>query len=490
MPDTIIAPTNFAGFDNSYAGLPAPFHAKLAPTPVAAPRLIKFNDKLAAELGLNVAGADLASIFSGNQLPIGADPLAQAYAGHQFGGFSPQLGDGRAILLGEVIDTHGNRRDIAFKGSGRTPFSRNGDGRAALGPVLREYLISEAMYALGIPTTRALAAVTTGEKILREGMMPGAIFTRVALSHIRVGTFQYFAARRDEASLRQLADYVIARHYPEAATAENPHLALLAAVTSAQASLIAQWMHIGFIHGVMNTDNMTISGETIDFGPCAFMDNYDPATVYSAIDHYGRYAYANQPGIANWNLARLAEALLPLLADDQDEAIALATPIIEGFQSEYETHWLAGARAKLGLATNEDGDAELMHALLELMHKNTADFTNTFCALANGGNAAREQFIDPTAFDSWFANYQSRLARDPQTEAERRKKMRQANPAFIPRNHRVEQALNAAIRDSNFAPFEELHEVLQHPDEDQPAATRYSTPPELNERVLNTFCGT
>jgi uncharacterized protein YdiU (UPF0061 family) len=490
MPDTIIAPTTFAAFDNSYAALAAPFYAKLPPTPVAAPRLIKFNEALAAELGVNPAGADLAAIFSGNEIPPGADPLSQAYAGHQFGGFSPQLGDGRAILLGEVIDRTGTRRDIAFKGSGRTPFSRGGDGRAALGPVLREYLISEAMHALGVPTTRALAAVTTGEKILREGMQPGAVFTRVASSHIRVGTFQYFAARRDETSLRQLADYAIARHYPDAAMAENPYLSLLAAVASAQSRLIAQWMHIGFIHGVMNTDNMTISGETIDFGPCAFMDNYDPATVYSAIDSYGRYAYANQPGIANWNLARLAEALLPLLADDQDEAIALATPIIEGFQSEYETHWLAGARAKLGLATKEDSDAELMNALLELMHKNNADFTNTFRALANGGNAAREQFIDPTAFDEWYANYQTRLTRDPQSPSERAAKMRGKNPAFIPRNHRVEQALNAAIRDGNFTPFEELHAVLQNPYEDHPEFARYATPPALNERVLNTFCGT
>jgi uncharacterized protein YdiU (UPF0061 family) len=490
MPDTLAAPTKFASFDNSYASLPAPFHAKLPPTPVAAPRLIKFNEILAAELGLNPAGADLAAIFSGNEIPKGAEPLAQAYAGHQFGGFSPQLGDGRAILLGEVIDRTGTRRDIAFKGSGKTPFSRNGDGRAALGPVLREYLISEAMHALGLPTTRALAAVTTGEKILREGMQPGAIFTRVALSHIRVGTFQYFAARRDEASLRQLADYAIARHYPHAATAENPYLSLLAAVASAQARLVAQWMHIGFIHGVMNTDNMTISGETIDFGPCAFMDNYDPATVYSAIDSHGRYAYANQPGIANWNLARLAEALLPLLAEDQDEAIALATPVIEGFQSEYETNWLAGAREKLGLVTPEDGDAELMTSLLELMHKNTADFTNTFRALSKGDNSAREQFTDPTAFDAWHKNYQARLAHDQQAPSHRTAKMRVKNPAFIPRNHRVEQALNAAIRDGNFAPFEELHQVLQRPYDDQPEFTRYSTPPELNERVLNTFCGT
>jgi uncharacterized protein YdiU (UPF0061 family) len=490
MPDTIIAPTNFANFDNSYAGLAAPFHAKLAPTPVAAPRLIKFNASLAAELGLNPAGADLAAIFSGNLLPHGAEPLAQAYAGHQFGGFSPQLGDGRAILLGEVIDTHSQRRDIAFKGSGRTPYSRSGDGRAALGPVLREYLISEAMHALGVPTTRALAAVSTGEFLLREGMTPGAVFTRVAASHIRVGTFQYFAARRDETSLRQLADYAITRHYPHAATAENPYVALLAAVASAQARLIAQWMQIGFIHGVMNTDNMTISGETIDFGPCAFMDNYDPATVYSAIDHYGRYAFANQPGIANWNLARLAEALLPLLAEDQDEAIALATPVIEGFQAEYETHWLTGTREKLGLATLEDGDTNLMNSLLELMHKNNADFTDTFRALSNGDHSARDQFIDPTAFDAWYVNYQTRLTRDSQSMAERREKMRAKNPAFIPRNHRVDQALNAAIRDANFAPFEELHQVLQNPYQDQPEFARYTTPPQPNERILNTFCGT
>lgn len=492
MPDTSsnLQAAPFARFDNSYAALPAGFYAKLPPTPVAAPRLIKFNQALADDLGLNWHGADLAAIFSGNLLPPGAAPLAQAYAGHQFGGFSPQLGDGRAILLGEIIDTHGQRRDIALKGSGPTPFSRRGDGRAALGPVLREYIISEAMHALGIPTTRALAAVTTGEQILREGAVPGAVFTRVAASHIRVGTFQFFASRRDDAALRQLADYAIARHYPQAASAANPYLALLTAVAAAQASLIAQWMHIGFIHGVMNTDNMTISGETIDFGPCAFMDPYDPATVYSAIDDYGRYAYANQPGIANWNLARLAEALLPLLADNQDEAIAIATPVIEGFRPAYETNWLAGAREKLGLATAEEDDAALMNTLLEAMHKNTADFTNTFRALSSGDNSARDQFINPTEFDAWFTTYQSRLTRDPQTPSERSAKMRAKNPAFIPRNHRVEQALNAAIRDANFAPFEELHEVLQHPYDDQPENARYSTPPELNERVLNTFCGT
>lgn len=492
MPDAISPShtTPFASFDNTYAALPAGFHAKLPPTPVAAPRLIKFNQALAAELGLNWQGADLAAIFSGNLLPPGAAPLAQAYAGHQFGGFSPQLGDGRAILLGEIIDTHGHRRDIAFKGSGPTPFSRRGDGRAALGPVLREYLISEAMHALGIPTTRALAAVTTGEQILREGATPGAVFTRIAASHIRVGTFQYFAARRDIASLRQLADYAIARHYPQAATATNPYLALLASVASAQAHLIAQWMHVGFIHGVMNTDNMSISGETIDFGPCAFMDSYDPATVYSAIDSYGRYAYANQPAIANWNLARLAEACLLLIAEDQDEAIAFVTPIIEGFRAEYEAHWLTGARAKLGLATPEDDDAALMNTLLGAMHKNTADFTLTFRALSNGDNSARDQFIDPTAFDIWFSDYQARLACDPQSPSDRSAKMRAKNPAFIPRNHRVDQALIAAIHDTSFAPFEQLHAVLQHPYKDQPEFVRYSTPPELNERVLHTFCGT
>ncbi len=485
-PSEDLAP-RLGSFDNSYARLPEAFYASISPTRVAAPKLIKFNHALADELGLSPPEDQLADIFAGNLLPAGAQPLAMAYAGHQFGGFSPQLGDGRAILLGEVIDKSGVRRDIQLKGSGPTPFSRRGDGRAALGPVLREYLISEAMHALGIPATRALAAVATGEQVRREGMLPGAVFTRVAASHVRVGTFQYFAARGDVASLKILADYVIDRHYPETRSAERPYLALLQAVSAVQAKLIAQWLHMGFIHGVMNTDNMAISGQTIDFGPCAFMDTYDPATVYSAIDDYGRYAYANQPRIANWNLARLAETLLPLIDEDTDQAIALATEVIEGFQTQYAARWVEGARAKLGLATAEDGDEALMNDLLTAMHKNQADFTNTFRAL---GHDARSQFIDPTEFDQWEIAYRARLSRDTLSPAERSAKMRQANPAYIPRNHRVEQALNAAIQRDDFTLFEELLIVLANPFDDQPGYARYSAPPEPSERVQNTFCGT
>ncbi|MDE8349130.1 MAG: YdiU family protein [Acidocella sp.] len=479
---------NIASFANSYVRLPAAFYASTVPTTVPEPRLIKFNDALARELGLTPPASDLAAIFAGNLIPAGAEPLAMTYAGHQFGGFVPQLGDGRAILLGEVIDAQGQRRDIQLKGAGRTPFSRRGDGRAALGPVLREYLVSEAMHALGIPTTRALAAVTTGQQILREeGMVPGAVLTRVAASHVRVGTFQYFASRGDEMSLRQLADYVINRHYPQAKAAERPYLALLQLVATAQARLIAQWLHVGFIHGVMNTDNMAISGQTIDFGPCAFMDVFDPATVYSAIDHYGRYAYANQPRIANWNLARFAETMLPLIDERQNTAVSQASQVIEGFQAQFADFWLAGARAKLGLFTAEDGDAGLMNDLLEAMHKNQADFTLTFRAL-NGD--ARSHFNDPSAFDAWAINWRARCSREPQSPSERSVKMQAANPAFIPRNHRVEQALQAAIQHADYSLFEELLLVLANPYQDQPEFARYATPPELGERVLHTFCGT
>ncbi len=486
-PSEDVSP-NIGSFSNSYARLPAAFYASAIPARVPQPRLIKFNHALASELGLTPPADAIAAIFAGNLIPAGAEPLAMAYAGHQFGGFVPQLGDGRAILLGEMIDAHGQRRDIQLKGSGRTPFSRRGDGRAALGPVLREYLISEAMHALGIPTTRALAAVTTGEQILREeGLVPGAVFTRVAASHVRVGTFQYFAARGDQTSLRQLADYVINRHYPLAKNAERPYLALLQMVAEAQANLIAQWLRVGFIHGVMNTDNMAIAGQTIDFGPCAFMDAYDPATVFSSIDHYGRYAYANQPRLANWNLARFAEAILPLLDDNQEAAIALGTEVVEGFQAQYAAFWLETARAKLGLFTAEDGDEALMNGLLDIMHKNQADFTLTFRHL---NDDARSQFVDPTAFDHWAQGWRSRLNREPQTAEERAAKMRTVNPAFIPRNHRVEQALQAAVQRADFTLFEEILTVLANPYQDQPEFTRYATPPELSERVLHTFCGT
>ena len=375
-----------AVFSNSYARLPERFFARLSPTPVAEPRLIKFNELLAEELGIDTLGLgpdEMAAIFSGNIIPSGAEPIAMAYAGHQFGNFVPQLGDGRAILLGEVVDRDGERRDVQLKGAGRTPFSRRGDGRAALGPVLREYLVSEAMHALGIPTTRALAAVSTGETVFRDRQLPGAVLTRVASSHIRVGTFQYFAARGDMEAVERLSGYVIDRHFPEARASERPPLALLQIVVERQALLVARWLHIGFIHGVMNTDNTALSGETIDFGPCAFMDSYDPATTFSAIDELGRYAYGNQPTIAQWNLARFAETLLPLLDPNPERAVELASEAISAFTSRFQEHWLAGMRGKLGLSSNEEGDLELAQALLRAMHENAADFTLTFRRLCD-----------------------------------------------------------------------------------------------------------
>ncbi len=486
-------------FSNSYAGLPERFFARLAPTPVPKPRLIKFNEELASELGLRAKGLEadeLAAVFAGNVVPPGAEPIAMAYAGHQFGHFVPQLGDGRAILLGEVLDRNGERRDVQLKGAGRTPFSRRGDGRAALGPVLREYLVSEAMHALGIPTTRALAAVSTGEPVYRDRPLPGAVLARVASSHIRVGTFQYFAARGDLEAVERLSDYVIDRHFPDARDAARPRLALLQAVVERQALLISRWMRVGFIHGVMNTDNTALSGETIDFGPCAFMDSYDPATAFSAIDEFGRYAYANQPTIAQWNLARFAETLLPLVDPNPERAVELASEEISAFTSRYEEHWLAGMREKLGLSGKEDGDLDLVRDLLQAMHENAADFTLTLrrlCAAAADETAdveARSLFANPGAYDRWAARWRSRLAVDGRDPSVRAKGMRNVNPAFIPRNHRVEQALDAAIEDEDFSPFAELLTVLSRPYEDQPAFAEYANPPQADERVFRTFCGT
>ncbi|WP_338059920.1 protein adenylyltransferase SelO [Rhizobium freirei] len=484
-------------FDNSYARLPPQFLAEQAPTPVAAPQLIKFNEALARELGLNVEALrqNAAAIFSGNQLLPGSQPIAMAYAGHQFGNFVPQLGDGRAILLGEVKDRNGRRRDIQLKGSGPTPFSRRGDGRAALGPVLREYIVSEAMHALGIPTTRALAAVTTGEPVYREEVLPGAIFTRVAASHIRVGTFQFFAARGDAESTRTLADHVIARHYPEIGDRENPYLALLEAVAERQAALIARWLHVGFIHGVMNTDNMSVSGETIDFGPCAFMDAYDPATVFSSIDRNGRYAYANQPAIGQWNLARFGETLIPLIDPSVDKAIELANIVIKAYGERFQAHWLSGMRAKIGLSSEEEGDLDLIQSLLAVMQQQSADFTLAFRRLADlaadeGATDFAATFQDPQAVTSWLAEWRERLARDPQQPAARAQAMRKVNPAFIPRNHRIEQAIEAAVEDGDFSLFEALLKVLAKPYEDQPTFAPYAEPPLPAERVLQTFCGT
>jgi serine/tyrosine/threonine adenylyltransferase len=487
-------------FDNTYVRLPDRCHARLDPTPVASPALIAFNDGLADELGVRRPlpdAAEIARTFSGNSVPPGAEPIAQAYAGHQFGSFVPQLGDGRAILLGEVIDAGGRRRDIQLKGSGVTPFSRGGDGRAALGPVLREYLVSEAMHALGIPTTRALAAVTTGETVYRDGPLPGAVLTRVAASHVRIGTFQYFAARGDIEALKALADHVIARHYPEASAAESPYVALLEAVVEAQASLVARWLHVGFIHGVMNTDNMSVSGETIDYGPCAFMDAYDPATRFSSIDRRGRYAYANQPPIAQWNLTRLAETLLPLVDRDPEKAVASVTPALEGFAGRFETHWVAGMRRKLGLASAEPGDGALGQGLLDVMQATAADYTLVFRRLADAADGAGPE-ADAEVLRlcggtveclAWLTQWRARLARDPQSPAARTAAMRAVNPAVIPRNHRVEAALAAASDAGDYAPFERLGAVLATPFE-EPADSAFMDPPAERDPAYRTFCGT
>jgi protein adenylyltransferase len=486
-------------FDNSYARLPDRFFARVMPTVVAAPQLVRLNRELGLHLGLDpdwLAGPEGVAALAGNRIADGAEPIATAYAGHQFGHFVPQLGDGRAILLGEVIDHDGRRRDIQLKGAGLTPFSRRGDGRAALGPVLREYVVSEAMAALGIPTTRALAAVTTGEAVMRDRPLPGAVLARVALSHIRVGTFQVFAARGDTDAVRLLADHVIARHYPQAAQAEHSYLALLKAVIGVQAELVADWLLVGFIHGVMNTDNMSIAGETIDYGPCAFMDAYDPATVFSSIDRHGRYAYSRQPGIAQWNLARLAETLLPLLSDDAAQAVSMAQDALAGFAGRFETHLHAGLSRKLGLFTQRDGDPALAQDLLSAMAENQADFTLVFRRLTEAAadperdDAVRSLFADPSAYGVWAARWRQRLGDEPQDREARRAAMRAVNPMYIPRNHRVEAVIAAATERGDFAPFEELLAVLSKPYEDQPAFAHYAQPPEPDERVTETFCGT
>lgn len=486
-------------FDNSYARLPDRFYVRLKPVPVAAPGLVKVNEAVAADLGLDAVALSSPqglAILAGNTVPAGAEPLAMAYAGHQFGGFSPQLGDGRALLLGEVRARDGRRRDIHLKGSGPTPFSRRGDGRAALGPVLREYIVSEAMAALGIPTTRTLAAVTTGEKIRREGMEPGAVLTRVARSHVRVGTFQYFAASDDVEGVRLLADHVLARLYPHLEVADNRYLALLDAVIERQAALVASWMHIGFIHGVMNTDNMALSGETIDYGPCAFMDEFHPDTVYSSIDHQGRYAYANQPSIAQWNLARLAETLLPLIDADEQRAIDAATQSVERFAVHFVAAYVTGLRRKLGLLSPRDDDIKLINDLLGRMAAGRADFTLTFRGLADAMSdpAADAEvarlFAEPEAYHQWAARWRERLSSEGGDGSERRSTMRVANPLFIARNHLVEEAIRAAVDTGDLMPFETLVGVLQRPFEDQPGRERFTRPPRPEEVVHATFCGT
>jgi len=485
------------GFQHSYAELPSRFYERIAPTPVAGPALVAFNGELAADLGLdpNLLEPAAAAVLSGNQLPEDADPIAMAYAGHQFGAFVPSLGDGRAILLGELRGRDGVLRDLQLKGAGRTAFSRSGDGRAVIGPMLREYLVSEAMHALGVPTTRSLAVVTTGEQVFRERALPGAVLARVAASHVRVGTFQYFTARGDQDAVRELLGYVIARHYPLAREADRPALAVLKEVVQRQMALICDWMLLGFIHGVMNTDNMAISGETIDYGPCAFMDDYDPNTVFSSIDQGGRYAYARQPTIALWNLARFAETLLFLIDPLPEKALELATEALESFAAQFDARFLSGMRRKIGLSTAAETDAGLIRRLLNAMREAHADFTLTFrrLALAAGDTAgvapSEALFAAGSELEAWLPEWAERLRSDPQTTTQRVASMRAANPAFIPRNHRVQAALDAA-ETGDYALFRKLLAVLQRPYEDQPEASLYALSPEAAERVLQTFCGT
>lgn len=486
-------------FDNSYFreldGFYAPWKGEVAP----APMLVQFNSELAEELGLDVDALDSeegAAIFSGSRAPEGAAPLAQVYAGHQFGGFSPQLGDGRALLIGEVIDRHGRRRDIHLKGSGRTPFSRGGDGKAVLGPVLREYLLGEAMHALGVPTTRALAAVTTGELVFREGPKPGAVLARVASSHLRVGTFQFFAARGEWDRVAQLLDYSVARHFPHVIGAEDKAIQFLRAVVDGQAELVSRWLEVGFVHGVMNTDNTAISGETIDYGPCAFLDAYDPLAVFSSIDHGGRYAFARQPAMAQWNLARLAETLLRLVdPDDMDRAIERCTEEVNAFSDKHAAQWIRGMGRKLGIADAEDSDAELIERLLQAMHEGAVDYTSTFRRLADAArgddSGLLALFDDPSAISAWLTDWRSRLEQDPQSAGERTDAMNAVNPVYIPRNFKVEQALHAAEDgEGDLGPFKKLLEVLAAPFDPRPGLEEYEDPAPEGFGPYQTYCGT
>src|SRR3954447_10719072 len=486
-------------FDNSYARLPERFYARVLPARFPEPRLIRLNQELALSLGLDpdwLRSPEGLEVLSGQRVAEGSEPIALAYAGHQFGGFVPQLGDGRAILLGEVVTPDGRRRDIQLKGAGRTPFSRGGDGRAALGPVLREYVVSEAMAALGIPTTRSLAAVATGEDVIRDEVLPGAVLTRVASSHIRVGTFQYFAARGDTEGVRLLADYVLARHYPDAAVTERPYRALLDAVVAVQAELIARWLLVGFLHGVMNTDNMSVAGETIDYGPCAFLDAYDPEKVYSSIDRMGRYAYGAQPRIALWNLTRLAETILPLLAEDESAAIEDAEEALAFFRPRFQQAYETGLLRKLGLLTTREGDPELATAVLGALAENQVDFTLFFRRLADaqvegaGDAALRSLFRDPAGCDTLLVRWRERLRQVTHDVEARRAAMNAVNPAYIPRNHQIEAMITAAVEEDDFTRMDELLAVLSRPYEDQPEFVRYARPPQPHEEVEATFCGT
>ncbi len=492
---SVAAPPLFA-FDNSFVreleGLYVPWQPAGAP----AARLLVLNEELAAELGVDAAALsepDGVDLLVGNVVPVGASPVAQAYAGHQFGMYSPLLGDGRALLLGELIDVHGRRRDVHLKGSGRTRFARGADGKAAVGPMLREYVIGEAMHALGIPTSRALAVVATGDQVWRQGMLPGAVLVRVAASHLRVGTFQFAAALGDTALLQRLADYAIARHHPHAREADNPYLAFFEAVVDAQASLVARWMLVGFVHGVMNTDNMTISGETIDYGPCAFMEAFDPATVFSSIDHGGRYAYGNQPRIAHWNLARLGETLLPLVDLEPEAAHGAATDVLNSFPGRYQAYWSRGMAAKLGLPDADEQDAALTEELLALLRAQSVDFTSCFRTLSAyllGNTApARSLFAEPDAFDAWADRWKQRLARHAATPDATARAMDAVNPAYIPRNHKVEEALDAGTA-GDLQPLRTLLQVLAQPFQERPGLEAYAAPAPASFGRYCTFCGT
>ncbi|OOE12535.1 protein adenylyltransferase SelO [Fictibacillus arsenicus] len=477
--------------ENSYASLPDKFYSTISPNPVEEPKLVVLNEPLAKELGLNtdaLQSEDALNVFAGNKVPEGGSSLAQAYAGHQFGNFT-MLGDGRALMVGEQITPKGDRFDIQLKGSGRTPYSRGGDGRAALGPMLREYIISESMHRLGIPTTRSLAVVTTGEPVIRETNLPGSIMTRVASSHLRVGTFEFARQWGSVDELQALADYAIDRHYTHVKDDENPYLSFYIEVVKRQASLIAKWQLAGFIHGVMNTDNMTISGETIDYGPCAFMDTYDPATVFSSIDVQGRYAYGNQPSIGGWNLARFAETLLPLFHDDQEKAMELAQEALSDYGDQFNSNWMSGMRAKLGLFNEEKEDEALIKELLNLMKDHSADYTNTFRSLTLDKKEDSKLFNSPD-FDEWYKKWQERLERQTELKESSNELMRKSNPAVIPRNHRVEEALESAVQNGDYSVTEKLLGALTNPYDYSPKQEEYCKLPPETEGPYRTFCGT
>ena len=485
-------------FDNSYARLPKSFFECIKPTPVKEPKLVRFNKLLANEIGLNVIEDNdiLSDIFSGNIVPEGSEPIALVYAGHQFGYFVPQLGDGRAILLGEIVNNGGCRFDIQLKGSGQTSYSRSGDGRAPLGAVIREYIISEAMHSLNIPTTRSLAIIVTGELVSRETLLPGGILTRIASSHLRVGTFEYFAASDDHENLQLLADYAINRHFPDIKKSNLRYQTFLESVCDRQAALIAKWMHVGFVHGVMNSDNTSISGETIDYGPCAFMDSYDPATVFSSIDHHGRYAYGNQPNIAQWNIACLGECLLSLIHPDRNKAIGIAEEILDSFQDKFRKYWLSGMYKKIGLTQNEPEDINLLEQLLELMKENKTDYTLTFRYLSDaiendtGNSNFEKQFLSPNKIGEWLTNWRKRLKIQSVSFKKIKMSMQKENPAFIPRNHRIEKAIYEAVDNNDYSYMDHLILLLNKPYQDQPDNSEYMHPPEKPDHNYQTFCGT